>query len=27
MEYENAKAANDLVKWLVKQIPVKSSNK
>ena len=24
---ENAKAANDLVKWLVKQIPVKSNIK
>jgi unsaturated rhamnogalacturonyl hydrolase len=27
MDYENAKAANDLVKWLVKQIPVKSNIK
>ncbi len=27
MDYENARAANDLVKWLVKQVPVKTSNK
>jgi unsaturated rhamnogalacturonyl hydrolase len=27
MEYQNLQAANDLVKWLIKQIPVKQNTK
>jgi unsaturated rhamnogalacturonyl hydrolase len=27
LEYENFKAANDLVSWLIKQIPVKAIKK